>query len=842
MSTVLEVITEWSRGRPDWQRDALRLLLTKKALADSDIADLTSICKGTRGLAEPRTLCPLTRDHVASTGAEADSTFLISVTHHSGVNALAPEQTVRFGHNLTVVYGQNAAGKSGFTRILKRACRSRGREDVLGNVLIDDRPRLPSATIRYKSGLLESSSQWNYQSDAASPLAGVSVFDSQCAPVYVRDKTDVAFRPFGLDIFDKLSALCDQVRARLEQEQRQVLGAMPKEPELPANTRARALVETLTGLTKSEDVKRLATLTEAESERLAELTSLARNLKASDPKQRALELTLRAKRLQVLFENMKTLQKLLGDSGLAALQAALDQVRAEREANTAIREATFSESLLPGTGDEVWLNLWKAANIFSGEAYPNQAFPVTTGNALCLLCQQALATEASTRLIAFGKFVASQAQASLRNAELLLHILMSRFEEGGEPNGLNLALEELSAEDPACAEQVKHFYSEAGRARAAALSGESLASRKPMGRDLLEKVAALIERLQKTASELNSGVHDLSKADSEEATELKARALLAENLPLILDIIDRKQRLAAYGQCIDDTGTTAITRKSTELTKALVTEQLKVAFRDELEKLSFTNLPLDIQSAGGTKGSLFHRIVFSSGPGVAVSSVLSEGESRALSLAAFLAELSTSANQSTIIFDDPVSSLDHIWREKIAARLAAEAAVRQVIVFTHDIVFLRALADESSRLNVSTEHQYIRRESQPGLCSADLPWVAMRVKERIAKLHKSWQEADALYRAGLSEDYERQGREIYARTREAWEQGVVEVLLNDVVERFRPSIETQRLRDLYDITAADCSVVEQAMTECSRWMLGHDHAAAEATPFPAPSQNQETLG
>jgi ABC-type cobalamin/Fe3+-siderophores transport system ATPase subunit len=355
-------------------------------------------------------------------------------------------------------------------------------------------------------------------------------------------------------------------------------------------------------------------------------------------------------------------------------------------------------------------------------------------------------------------------------------------------------------------------------------------------------VAALIERLQKTASELNSGVHDLSKADSEEATELKARALLAENLPLILDIIDRKQRLAAYGQCIDDTGTTAITRKSTELTKALVTEQLKVAFRDELEKLSFTNLPLDIQSAGGTKGSLFHRIVFSSGPGVAVSSVLSEGESRALSLAAFLAELSTSANQSTIIFDDPVSSLDHIWREKIAARLAAEAAVRQVIVFTHDIVFLRALADESSRLNVSTEHQYIRRESQPGLCSADLPWVAMRVKERIAKLHKSWQEADALYRAGLSEDYERQGREIYARTREAWEQGVVEVLLNDVVERFRPSIETQRLRDLYDITAADCSVVEQAMTECSRWMLGHDHAAAEATPFPAPSQNQETLG
>jgi hypothetical protein len=36
--------------------------------------------------------------------------------------------------------------------------------------------------------------------------------------------------------------------------------------------------------------------------------------------------------------------------------------------------------------------------------------------------------------------------------------------------------------------------------------------------------------------------------------------------------------------------------------------------------------------------------------------------------------------------------------------------------------------------------------------------------------------------------YEREGREIYGLLREAWEQAVSEVLLNDVVERYRPSI------------------------------------------------------
>ena len=35
---------------------------------------------------------------------------------------------LRFGPNLTVVYGDNAAGKTGYIRILKSACRGRGPE------------------------------------------------------------------------------------------------------------------------------------------------------------------------------------------------------------------------------------------------------------------------------------------------------------------------------------------------------------------------------------------------------------------------------------------------------------------------------------------------------------------------------------------------------------------------------------------------------------------------------------------------------------------------------------------------------------------------------------------
>ena len=43
---VLQEILIWSAGRPAWQRDALRRLITAGELSDDDLHDLTEICKG----------------------------------------------------------------------------------------------------------------------------------------------------------------------------------------------------------------------------------------------------------------------------------------------------------------------------------------------------------------------------------------------------------------------------------------------------------------------------------------------------------------------------------------------------------------------------------------------------------------------------------------------------------------------------------------------------------------------------------------------------------------------------------------------------------------------------
>lgn len=842
---ILSEILEWSKERSDWQRDALRRLFTSGTITSADLEDLVDLCKAARGLAAPRKPHVLASEHLAITSAGTEKASLVSVTHHRGVNALAPDQTISFGANLTVVYGPNAAGKSGYTRILKGACRSRFTEEVLGNVLSGETPLKPRATIRFREGAKESPLAWTPEAPPSDALAAVSVFDSRCAPVYLRDKTDVAFRPFGLDIFDRLSTVCSEVRSRLEAEYAQLNAATPKLPILMEGTRARSLIDGLTSLTKVNDVRALATLSKVETQRLKELRDQQRDLQASDPKQRARDLTAKAGRMDLIVRHLSRLRDALGDTALASLQTAADSLRAARETLAILRKTTLTPDLLPGTGEDSWRTLWEAAGGFSAVAYPDSTFPVLTKGTRCPLCQQTIGPDAAKRFEHFREYASSTAQAEVRRAEAAYADALAAV--GGLPvhrEEIDLAVNELDDDNAELARGVRDFLQDTARVQQEVNKAAGQRTQLPAhgvnqspDADLRSAMKAMRDRV----SQLQAQTQALEPKVAAELKELESRASLSEHLEAVENEIERKKRLAAYRQCLDDTSTQPITRKSTELTKRLVTDQLRKAFQGELSKLEFKDLAVEIQAAGGAKGALYHRLVFTNAPGVAVTNVLSEGESRTLSLAAFLTELSTASTRSAIIFDDPVSSLDHVWRERIARRLVSEASQRQVIVFTHDLLFLRFLLDECRRQKVPCDHQYVRRDGQVGICSPELPWIAMGTKERIGTLRTRWQAAEKLYRTSGVTDYEAQARDTYGLMREAWEQAIAEVLLNDVVERYRHSIETQKLRYLHDITEDDCRTVEEAMTECSRWMRGHDSPPADGTPFPNPTELKKRI-
>jgi len=112
----------------------------------------------------------------------------------------------------------------------------------------------------------------------------------------------------------------------------------------------------------------------------------------------------------------------------------------------------------------------------------------------------------------------------------------------------------------------------------------------------------------------------------------------------------------------------------------------------------------------------------------------------------------------------------------------------------------------------------------------------MRVNARIGWLRSRFQEAQAVHRRDGPHSYEPLARNIYGFLREAWERGVEEVLLNGAVVRFGRGVQTQRLRRATDIQDADVEAVDAGMTKASRFLVGHDQAAASCEPVPLPDE------
>ena len=172
----------------------------------------------------------------------------------------------------------------------------------------------------------------------------------------------------------------------------------------------------------------------------------------------------------------------------------------------------------------------------------------------------------------------------------------------------------------------------------------------------------------------------------------------------------------------------------------------------------------------------------------------------------------------------------------MARRLIEEAKKRQIVVFMHDVVFLLVLNQFAGEEGVAKLDQHVRQLSNgAGVCAEELPWVALKVSKRIGHLRKLFQDAEKLHREGHQAAYEKEASLIYGYLREAWERGLEEVLLGGVVERYRPSVQTQQVALISDITEEDCKAVETAMTKCSKWLPGHDQAAAAPADIPEPA-------
>src|SRR5712692_4702390 len=416
--TLLEKILTWSKEIPTWQSDALRRLLQRRDLDDNDYAELVALAKAAYtdvSDKDGRTAQPLNKDHIPVSSAQADPLFLLSVGDLKNVNAVVDGETLRFAERgITAIYGDNGSGKSGYVRVLKRACRARDAESVLPNAALPKAKQgKPEAVLTVSVGGKETPTRWEDGKPGPESLSALSVFDGRCARVYLDEESDIAFKPYGLDLVEDLGTACVKIREKIQTENQSIKVDLLVFDDLKGPTKVGELVSALSEKTDPNQVNALATISSEERKRIEELDSI---LKEGNPLEKAKTLRNTASRINRLAEACELCTKKLADTEVARFRSVGEAFQAAQKASDLVLKGLQNDAgLLPGTGGATWKALLLAAEKYSAEAYPGHSFPHVAEDAKCVLCQQELA-EGKDRYKKFGEFLVNVAEEELRKA------------------------------------------------------------------------------------------------------------------------------------------------------------------------------------------------------------------------------------------------------------------------------------------------------------------------------------------------------------------------------------------------------------------------------------------
>lgn len=838
--TILQEILVWTQGLPAWQSDAVARLLAKHTLTPQDNEDLYALLKLAHGIPDPknRQPQPLTTDRIPAQVKATTHIELRAIKNLRNVNAIAENQQLAVGPvGMTVIYGDNGSGKSGYSRVLKRACRARDQSEP-----IHPNANLPGA----KAGNAQASFDitidgalnevvWQQGKEAPPELSSFAIFDAHCARAYLDNEDDFSYVPYGLDVFEALAKVCQQLKTSIEAEQKQSAVDLTAFAHLQGETAVGKLIAALSAKTSTSQIETLAAL---KPEELEQRETLEKSLKENNPKEKAGLLRLRARRVAAIAKNSVEKGQVVSPEAIAKLKVLADGFRtAQAAAALAAKSFKEGENLLPGTGGEAWRELFDAARKFALEAHPDKQFPDLGAEAACPLCQQPLAAGAEL-LLRFEVFIQAEAEKTAQARRQALAAEYRPFAASVMALNLDEATQaEIEEIDPHLVADTKAFEA-ALTVRHEAIKA-AVVSHDWTGLD--QALVSPAERLQLLADKLNAEAEALEKASNEEARaalqkqlgELDARVKLSQVKDAVVTVVAKLEHQGKLKNCLAAVRTTGISLKASELAEKVVSKDLANALNREFKALGVGSLSVSLQSRAD-RGKALHKLKLQLPQVRSPGEILSEGEQRAIAIGSFLAEVGLSGGKGGIVFDDPVSSLDHRRRERVAKRLAVESMQRQVIIFTHDIYFLCLLAEEAKQVGAAVATQSLTRRAEGfGIADPELPFEGKNASKRIGVLKAQQQVIAKLHKEGNEQEHHRQTVDAYFRLRMAWERAVEEVLLREVILRFRKGVETQRLVGV-SVDDDDYSQVNAGMSKCSNY--AHDKAMMGGVAVPEPDE------
>jgi energy-coupling factor transporter ATP-binding protein EcfA2 len=790
--TIYQEILNWSQSRPNFIKDALRRIVSNSVITQNDIDELVLLLKKEKGdTSVAMTAIPFDNTHIptaVSTGTPYPK--LISIKDPVNICALHSQGHLQFANNgLTVVYGNNGSGKSSYSRILRKLCWSRNQNiELKKNVFVPSSNQQQVDFIIEENGI-NTNYRWKESEPSHAALGSIYVYDTDCGDIYVNRENPTVYKPIGIDLLERLIPLLNIVSQKLSSEiiyrntQKPIL-----EPSLNSTRTAQWYVN-IESQTRN-DIDSYIQFSNADTSRKQELLNL---INAQNPQQNIQNLTNFKSRIENYFRQFAGIETHFSAGNIEEIRNLKSRYESINQAYSIATGELRGLNTIEGFGTNPWRNLWNAAKNFahSNGMSDGQNFPSEGSLEKCVLCQQDLDERARQRLQGFSNFILNDVSTQLTTIQSEIQQKIQVFASLNVPPLENFT--ELISSIPDFQNKYAEFSQSINLLKNAIIDFLQNGGNLNVSPALLSSaINNLLPNIELQIGQNNQLVQNRNALVTE-YNELKAKEFLFNNKATILRYFDELKYKEWISICQSQLNTTIISKKIGDL---MEDQAINLQHQEFINYLSFfdSNLASKVllQKTRTTQGNTFQKCGLR---GIVdnINSVLSEGEQKIIALSNFLAECTIDGRKNSIIFDDPVNSLDMNYKESIAKKIVEISHDRQVIILTHDLYFLRLLKDThydaySSDCQIVGIDKY---NEISGIVSDEIPYLAKNVQERINSIRRILVEHDALQ---LTDVHGRETKLDSARKRFRMllERSVEEILSNKTYERFSKNIHLRK--------------------------------------------------
>ncbi|OHB55077.1 MAG: hypothetical protein A2173_07935, partial [Planctomycetes bacterium RBG_13_44_8b] len=617
---VLNEIVKWATTElPEWQSDAVRRLLTQDSLSVTDEQELLLMLKAKHNLLTSVEMTPTPRPmdpaDIAGTEAASELVTILAMKDLTNVNAIPPGSIpLTFGDKgVTIIYGDNASGKSGYARVLKKACRARHTETIYPDIHSQVPTSPPSAS--FVVGLIGNSQpqefKWVDGTNAHEILGSICVFDSKCARIIIDEDNEVVYLPYGANVFNELTTLCQKFKGALEAERPQAIPIT--EPDIPFSTKAGKFIAALNASTTIEDLNTATKWSQVDEKKLQDLIIDISKATAEDPKQQAIRVRNIRQRIFDMKTGLESIATALSDESVVTMSNKISQVKTAERAFDIISQQSLHQEPLPGIEQNEWKELYKAAEEYSTKvAYTDKDFPFTGPDSVCVLCMQPLSQQAKERLQRFKYFMEQTTRKQLETAKINLLTTMKVLADIDLEilESYKDAFDEIATRNKHCADSLKAYVEKAmARKMSMESAGQTLSDFLVIELPTcpLSDIESILTSMEQGAAELERlAIPQQMSALNTKKMELAAGKKLAEIKPVIIKYLIDLKLAVLYNLCIKETDTTWITRRGHEIISSALTQQFKSLLDKELSGFGVP-IQLSLDSRGAV-GKTVHKI------------------------------------------------------------------------------------------------------------------------------------------------------------------------------------------------------------------------------------------